>query len=222
MDALKVDLHTHTIFSSDGGQTPEELVKRAIACGLDAVAVTDHNDVQGSLLAQKYAAKHKGKLVVFPGQEVKTAQGEIIVLGLTSNLPRKLDVGYTVQLAKRLGGFVIVPHPFDRMRSGIGPEDSILKHVDAIEGFNSRTIFNRFNQKAFEYARESGKPILASSDAHFPDEMGKTYTLVRSKRDPASILEAIKSNRIEMFPVRQPFHSGIKRGLRKVRKSLRF
>jgi len=38
----RVDLHTHTIFS-DGLLTPEELVARAVAKGLVALAITDHD-----------------------------------------------------------------------------------------------------------------------------------------------------------------------------------
>ena len=41
-----IDLHTHTTFS-DGSQTPTQLVEEAAAMGLTAVAVTDHDTVDG-------------------------------------------------------------------------------------------------------------------------------------------------------------------------------
>lgn len=40
------DLHTHSVFS-DGTYTPEELVDTAVECGLTAIALTDHNTVDG-------------------------------------------------------------------------------------------------------------------------------------------------------------------------------
>ena len=40
------DLHTHSLFS-DGTASPTELVNQAIAAGLRAIALTDHNTVAG-------------------------------------------------------------------------------------------------------------------------------------------------------------------------------
>ena len=40
------DLHTHSVFS-DGTYTPEELIDSAIAIGLSAIALTDHNTADG-------------------------------------------------------------------------------------------------------------------------------------------------------------------------------
>lgn len=40
------DLHTHSVFS-DGTYTPAQLVEEAVACGLTAIALTDHNTVDG-------------------------------------------------------------------------------------------------------------------------------------------------------------------------------
>jgi predicted metal-dependent phosphoesterase TrpH len=41
-----IDLHTHTTIS-DGGDSPTELVRKAAAAGLDAIAVTDHDNDAG-------------------------------------------------------------------------------------------------------------------------------------------------------------------------------
>ncbi|MBQ6183455.1 MAG: PHP domain-containing protein [Clostridia bacterium] len=41
-----IDLHTHTV-CSDGSMTARELVRHAKECGLSAVAVTDHDSVDG-------------------------------------------------------------------------------------------------------------------------------------------------------------------------------
>ena len=43
MGTAKIDLHTHSICSSDGDFEPAELVYRAKKAGLDAIAVSDHN-----------------------------------------------------------------------------------------------------------------------------------------------------------------------------------
>jgi predicted metal-dependent phosphoesterase TrpH len=212
---LKVDLHTHTTFSKDGGQTPETLVETAIAHGFDAIAVTDHNTVEGSLRAERHA---RGRIIIFPGQEVVTDRGEIVVLNLRKTLPVGRSLEETVRLAKERGGFVIVPHPFDLMRRGIGNSlDSILSRVDAIEAFNSRTIWTRFNRRALEYAESAGKPMVAGSDAHFPNEIGRTYMLVSSRKDPNDMLSSILAGRAELVTKAQSRYSKLMRGFRKLR-----
>jgi hypothetical protein len=62
-----IDLHTHTTFS-DGSQTPTELVREAAALGLTAVAVTDHDTVDG--LPEALAAGERLGIEVIPGVEV--------------------------------------------------------------------------------------------------------------------------------------------------------
>lgn len=73
----KLDLHIHTPASQDFNDknvTPEDIVEKAIAQDLDAIAITDHNS--GAWIdCVKEAAKDSG-LVVFPGVEISCAGGE--------------------------------------------------------------------------------------------------------------------------------------------------
>jgi predicted metal-dependent phosphoesterase TrpH len=62
-----IDLHTHTVFS-DGSLTPTELVEEAAAMGLTAVAVTDHDTVDG--LPEALAAGERLGIEVIPGVEI--------------------------------------------------------------------------------------------------------------------------------------------------------
>ena len=72
----KVDLHIHTPESQcfpDKSVTPDDIVRKAIDEGLDAIAITDHNS--GAWVdAVKTAAGDK--LVVFPGVEITTVAGQ--------------------------------------------------------------------------------------------------------------------------------------------------
>ena len=43
---MRIDLHTHST-SSDGTDSPAELVRNAAAAGLDVVAITDHDTTAG-------------------------------------------------------------------------------------------------------------------------------------------------------------------------------
>jgi len=62
-----IDLHTHTTFS-DGSLTPTQLVEAAAAMGLTAVAVTDHDTVDG--LPEALAAGERLGIEVVPGVEI--------------------------------------------------------------------------------------------------------------------------------------------------------
>ena len=62
-----IDLHTHTTFS-DGSLTPTQLVEEAAAMGLSAVAVTDHDTVDG--LPEALAAGERLGIEVIPGVEI--------------------------------------------------------------------------------------------------------------------------------------------------------
>ena len=83
------DLHTHSCFS-DGTCTPEEIIRLAVAAGLSAVALTDHNTVTG--LPDFLAAAETADILAVPGVEISTGwQGkELHIVGLFLK-PRDLD-----------------------------------------------------------------------------------------------------------------------------------
>jgi predicted metal-dependent phosphoesterase TrpH len=194
--SLKVDFHVHSDCSIDGDMPPEEIIDLAKKLGLDAIAVTDHNAVEGGKETEKVA---KG-LIVFVGSEIRTEEGEVIGLNLKRNIPEGLPLVHTCKLIKKQGGFLIVPHPFDRMRSGIGRGiEKIVRYIDAVEVFNARTLFGKFNKDSLEFAERHKLPKIAGSDAHFGKEMGSAYTVVDSEKRKGAILKAIKSGRTRIL-----------------------
>ncbi len=75
------DLHAHSIYS-DGTDTPRQLIEKAEAAGLLAVALTDHNNISG--LKDFLAAAEGKKVQPVPGIEFSTDfEGtELHILGL--------------------------------------------------------------------------------------------------------------------------------------------
>ncbi|MBR3663290.1 MAG: PHP domain-containing protein [Desulfovibrio sp.] len=75
-----IDLHTHTAFS-DGSDQPEELIKRAKALGLSAIAITDHDTCAG--LSRAVAEGKTSGVAVIRGCEFSTMteRGELHILG---------------------------------------------------------------------------------------------------------------------------------------------
>lgn len=66
---MRIDLHTHSR-ASDGTQTPGELVRAGAAAGLDVMAITDHDTVEGWPEAERTASEVGLELV--RGMEIST------------------------------------------------------------------------------------------------------------------------------------------------------
>lgn len=196
---LKGDFHIHTYHSSDSNLTPEVIIRRAKEVCLDIIGVVDHGSVEGGKETESLAKKMAKGLIVFAGEEIRTKEGEIIAFNIEKTVPQFMDLKETCEVVKKLGGFIILPHPFDSLRAGLGNSAyKIVKYVDAVEGFNARTMFGRFDKKAVKFSKESSLPIVAGSDAHFEEEIGKGLTLVDSKPDKESIIKAIKSGKTQI------------------------
>lgn len=64
---FKIDLHIHTCVSKDGALHPADVIRIAKQKGLDRICITDHNNIEGALLAQKLDPEF-----VIVGEEIKT------------------------------------------------------------------------------------------------------------------------------------------------------
>jgi predicted metal-dependent phosphoesterase TrpH len=171
---VRVDLHTHTMWSGDSTTTPEEFAAAITSSGLDVVCITDHNAVAG---AAELRARVDARIVV--GEELRTAAGEIIGLFLTERIPMGLGHLDAAKAIREQGGLVYVPHPFDPMRRNLTEpalrELAERELVDAIEVLNAKTSLTSLNRRAAEFAGEFGILRGAGSDAHVPDALGAAY-----------------------------------------------
>lgn len=170
---FKVDLHTHSSASPDGGITVSQY-KRALETGLlDAIAVTDHNSVAFAQELQKTLGEQ-----IIVGEEIMTSHGEVIGLYLDKLVPAGLSPLDTVRHIKDQGGIVYIPHPFETFRKGMGPQtlESIADFVDIIEVCNGRAFMQNRSTQAVVWAKLNQKDSAASSDAHGYRGLGRTYS----------------------------------------------
>ncbi|MBD3196762.1 MAG: PHP domain-containing protein [Candidatus Lokiarchaeota archaeon] len=193
MISLNLDLHVHSIYSGDSIIKPNDIIKYGKLKGLDGVAICDHN----TLKAYK---KLKGKdedFILIPGMEIETNIGEVIGLFLSEDFTLdSIDFFDVVREIKASDGIIVLPHPFDKLRSNhiklnLLNDRLIKKYIDGIETLNSRVIINSYNRKAKEIARKFNLFETAGSDAHHPKEIGNAYTLL-DKIDDLSF-EGIKN-----------------------------
>ena len=191
---LKVDLHTHTHFSPDSEATPEAIVARCLEVGLGCIAVTDHNTIDGALAVQRLAP-----FPIIVGEEIRSADGEIIGLFLQEPVPRGLPAAETARLIKAQGGLVSIPHPFDRFRRAVIGEAGlreVLPYADIVEVFNARNTFESSDRRAAALAQRHGLLRSAVSDAHTPYELGRAYVEMREfDLTPNDLIAALAEGR---------------------------
>jgi len=204
---LSAELHCHSSLSYDGRDPVELLLKQADAVGLDALAVTDHDEIDASLEAAERAAEYG--LVGIPGMEVSTAAGHVLALGVEERVPEGLPYGESLDRIRDLGGIAVVPHPFQESRHGVLANVSkrALAEADAIEVYNSRLLTGRANRQAERFARERDMPMTAGSDAHISEMVGQAVTRIGAEeRSVDAILDAIREGRTTVEGKRTPWH----------------
>ncbi|QSZ67926.1 PHP domain-containing protein [Methanofollis aquaemaris] len=164
MDRFVADFHIHSRYSHDSFMRPEKILAVAREVGLDVVAITDHNSIQGGLEGRKY--QERSGIQVIVGSEVKSDAGDIIGLSIEEEIRSRAwkDV---IDEIKGQGGIVVLPHPY---RSHHSIQD-LAEAVDLVEVWNARSTPEQ-NAQALELASRLGKKGLMGSDAHLYREIG--------------------------------------------------
>jgi predicted metal-dependent phosphoesterase TrpH len=191
---VRADLHCHTIYSKDSLTPLEGVIRACRRKGIDRVAITGHNTVEGALRLRELAPE-----LVIVGEEIKTTHGEIQAFFIEEFITPGLSPEETVARIWAQGGVVGVPHPLDPTRSEAMGEEHlrrIVPLVDCIEVFNARTTFAIHNRRAAEFARAHGLPGTAGSDAHTAFEIGRAYVEMPAFDGPASFLVALARGRV--------------------------
>lgn len=191
-----VDMHFHTNFS-DGSAGVRDVLDRLFQSGI-GVAITDHNEIRGSLEAERLS---EGKIKIIPGIEVNCLEGrELLVYFHTQKdlirfyeneiapyrgfnpagkIKRKLIE--VAEGAKIHGGIVSAAHPFGFMgkknlhRWVAKNGDQLLKSIDLIES-NNGAASKKKNERARSWANELGMPTTGGSDGHTLDHLGGVVT----------------------------------------------
>jgi predicted metal-dependent phosphoesterase TrpH/glycosyltransferase involved in cell wall biosynthesis len=204
------DLHLHTEHSYDCSVPVADLLERAEAIGLGAIAITDHDSFAGAREALELA---RGRdLVVIPGEEVKTESGEVIGLFLEDEVPGGMSMGETIAAIRSQGGLVYVPHPFDR-RHTIPTARTLHRHlaeIDVFEVYNARLLLEAYNDEALRFARKYNLTMAAGSDAHVLQGVGTGLVRMPAFETPEEFLRALGSAEIVRRPRSLFYLQGLK------------
>jgi len=208
---LKADLHIHTSCSKDGESSVAQVLAAAAAAGMDVIAITDHDTMDGYQIAREISSE----ILVIPGVEVSTREGHVIALGVKTAPKPGMPVLDTIQEVKNAGGVTILPHPFHRYRHGAALKCiEAFYAADAIEVYNSRYVIPHANQRAMRLARTLHKPAVAGSDAHNARFIGYGRTLIDAEKEIDAVLTAIKEGKTRPAGRKTPVRIYTKQSLR--------
>lgn len=186
----RYDLQVHTDASPCSNTPPERVAEAAADAGLDGIAVTDHDTLEG-VAAVRDAAP--ADLDVIAGVEVSTTAGHLLALNV-SEAPPRTDPLTAIDRVHEQGGVAVLSHPFDTLRQHYESElDALAGAVDGVEAVNSRCVRTRFNERAAAFATAHDLPATGGSDAHFPMEVGRAYTVVEGD---GSLADAVRDGRV--------------------------
>jgi len=200
---VRVDFHVHTVYSRDSVISFPALVLACREKGIDAVAIMDHDVIEGALefASRAEELRDAGEWAprVIVGEEVRTTGGEICGLFLSERIPDHLEPRKTMELIKEQGGLVYVPHPFDILKLKRLKARELLEHeelIDILEAFNGKPRFPGANMLARRFLARNHFREGAGSDAHEPTHLGAASVELEEFSGPGDILEKLDAGAI--------------------------
>ena len=177
----RADTHMHTNLG-DGMASPARVIEEAIRKGLQVIAITDHDHVEGAKRVTELVARQESVLHVITGVEVSTRQGHLLGL-FVRKAPRALQaVEASIEAIKEQGGLVIIPHPLGRLVPSLSCAkiDDLLNKgfpIDGIELYNPSPANAAMRSTVRLANAQWGLAETGGSDAHFWQHIGAAYTL---------------------------------------------
>ena len=197
-NAADVHMHTHW---SDGDQL-ERVLEFALKAELDAIAITDHDEIGGALEARRIVHERRLPIAIIPGVEVSSRDGHIGALFVTRIIPKNLSAAETVRLIHEAGGIAVAHHPYTpeflnkllNVRLNCG---DLIKTVpfDAVECSNAAPgTGQKYNIAAIDEMRRNhiNIAVTGGSDAHIAEFVGKARTYYAGNEGILSLRNALK------------------------------
>ena len=200
MRTINLELHCHTVFSKDGMMGFDALIQTARAIGLDALAITDHDTVEGAKDFQHRAQAEGLPLQIIVGEEKTLSDGSHFIGLFLNKHIESADLKEAICEIEKQGGFCLIPHPF-RKRDGL-----LREGLERLQLFQDRTAgFELFSAKCSEAENRRARELLATplgpfggSDAHYECDLGESLNVITWEGD-------VKTSVLRMFQRKAPF-----------------
>jgi hypothetical protein len=200
---LAVDFHTHSSMWSDGALTPWGLVFEAERQGLDAFAMTAHNETWDADVGRRVAQAVGGPIVIV-GEEIVNPRYHIIAAGITTTVSFRQPAAAAIEAVHRQGGVAIAAHPGRDFFDGF--DAAAMMRLDGSELCHPSVFVpdflrrERMQQQLERFAARAPMAAIGSSDFHGLGPMGlcRTYVFANEVSE-AGILEAMRAHRTVVF-----------------------
>jgi len=202
------DMHYHTKYSADSIASPRLVMKKAKKLGI-AVAITDHNTIEGAREMWKY----RRDIHIIPGIEITEVTGihtlayfydfgELEEFYNRAIKPRlykmpffiSKNLSYLLEVFKDYNCVNGLAHPFSPGPANINNvkwNRVMLNSIDLIEGINAFNMKAR-NLMAIDFANKLNKGITAGSDGHSIGELGGAVTIAEGDSNEELLRALVK------------------------------
>lgn len=195
---MRADFHIHTCYSPDSMTSPKQVVDAAIRKKIDCICICDHQETRGAAEAIHYAFSKP--ILVIPGIEVKSKNGDILGINVKKVIRNGLSVEETIAEITRQKGLAIVAHPFDkflRFKKIRDYSDFFRKNGVGIEILNGSLYFQSSNEKAANFCDKNCLAFTAGSDAHNAHFIGRAYfDIPKENLSTEQVIEEIRNRNV--------------------------
>ena len=198
---LNIELHCHTVASMDGVISFDSLLDTAAQIALDAVAVTDHDTVEGAVELQRLALSRGSPVHIIVGEEKTLDDGSHFIGLFLQRAIQSGDLAGAIREIDDQGGLCLIPHPFRRkdglLRDGLERLELFSRRVAGFELFSAKSSHEE-NRRAAELLNQTHLAPFGGSDAHYECDLGECVNEIANAGDLRASVQA-------MFERRAPF-----------------
>jgi predicted metal-dependent phosphoesterase TrpH len=204
---MLIDLHAHTrTWSWDSTLTPDDLIERCKAAGLDGVCFSEHDYFWDADAVHALAKKHA--FVVIPAVEINTETGHVLCYGIDKYVYGMHRMWELAEHVQRAGGAMVAAHPYRRQmpwnpereseyaealeKASRNPSYAACAAIETVNGRGSEAE-NTFSERLREML---SLPAAAGSDSHDPKDIGRCATeFLRPVAGLDDLIEELKAGR---------------------------
>jgi predicted metal-dependent phosphoesterase TrpH len=194
---IAADFHVHSSTWSDATVSPFGLVLEAQRQGLDAMAITGHNQTLDARWGRWFSERIGGPTVLV-GAEIPEIRHHLIAVGIEEAPDGRLPIADQIADVHRQGGIAIAAHPVPMFWDGFEP---VMDRLDGAEVCHPAIYeLDQVQDELAEFAKRASAAAIGSSDFHGPGRLGVCRTFVFARdNSAAAILEAIRAKRTVVY-----------------------
>ena len=201
---LEADLHVHS-FLGDGALWPWDIAIEGRRRALDAIAITNHNQVVAARIG-RFVARGMATPLVLVGEEITAPGYHLIAVGIERTVSGDQPAAAAIAEVHSQGGAAIAAHP--TRRSWAAYDTTARRELDGAEVAHPLAYWQGSTElrqffAMLQRARGGGAAAaVGSSDYHAFASLGlcRTYLFVR-ERSEAAVIEALRQGRTVAFDV---------------------